>query len=194
MGSDCRGYWSSVSILHFSNCATVMLKRCGQMTVYLCMEVVAALSTKTCPCCRRALPRDAFHTSCKNKDGLQSYCKSCSKIRTRDRSKTPARREWHRRWQYADKYGLTIEQYDQLLVAQNNSCTVCDVSESGRMNRYFCVDHDHTTGYVRGLLCHRCNAFRFRTEAVILRFADYLRSPPAYNVIGKVRAKKYETS
>lgn len=60
------------------------------------------------------------------------------------------------RWLLRSKYGLSTEDYEALLVAQDGKCAICrDECETGRR---LCVDHDHETGRVRGLLCVRCNA------------------------------------
>lgn len=53
------------------------------------------------------------------------------------------------------KYGLTLEQYNFMLEAQNNSCAIC--KEDKKTIRDWHVDHCHTTGKVRGILCHHCN-------------------------------------
>jgi Recombination endonuclease VII len=52
----------------------------------------------------------------------------------------------------ARAYGLTLEQYDALVVAHDGSCAIC-----GRQPEQLVVDHDHATGAVRGMLCHQCN-------------------------------------
>ena len=58
-------------------------------------------------------------------------------------------------------YKITREQYDAMVVHQNNACAVCLLPEShvyrGKIKR-LAVDHCHATGRVRGLLCHDCNA------------------------------------
>jgi CRISPR/Cas system-associated protein Cas10 (large subunit of type III CRISPR-Cas system) len=53
-----------------------------------------------------------------------------------------------------NNYGITLEYYNELLVKQNNKCAICGNEQDGKALN---VDHDHTTGKVRGLLCSTCN-------------------------------------
>jgi hypothetical protein len=50
--------------------------------------------------------------------------------------------------------GVTIADYDRMLEAQHGVCAICG---NPPKTRRLDVDHDHKTGRVRGLLCHRCN-------------------------------------
>jgi hypothetical protein len=52
------------------------------------------------------------------------------------------------------KYGITGEEYNELLERQDGCCAICH-GKNG--NRRLAVDHDHNTGEVRGLLCTLCN-------------------------------------
>jgi len=52
------------------------------------------------------------------------------------------------------RLGLSLEDYDALLVAQGGGCAICGTTPKSRRLH---VDHDHKTGKVRGLLCMRCN-------------------------------------
>ena len=54
-------------------------------------------------------------------------------------------------------YGISIEHYEQLLENQGGVCAVCGTSNWGGAYGKPHVDHDHTTGVVRGILCVRCN-------------------------------------
>lgn len=54
------------------------------------------------------------------------------------------------------KYNLTPEQHAAMLSAQNGVCAICKTAPSGVKN-FPMVDHCHTTGMVRGLLCSNCN-------------------------------------
>ena len=55
----------------------------------------------------------------------------------------------------AYKYGLSVDDMRALLVSQQQSCAVCAALFSDTLKP--CVDHNHETGAVRGLLCHACN-------------------------------------
>jgi hypothetical protein len=54
----------------------------------------------------------------------------------------------------AKQLGVTDEAYEALLAAQGGGCAICGAKPKTRRLH---VDHDHKTGKVRGLLCHRCN-------------------------------------
>jgi hypothetical protein len=54
----------------------------------------------------------------------------------------------------AKQLGVTTEQYEAMLRAQGGGCAICG---NPPKTRRLDVDHDHKTGQVRGLLCHRCN-------------------------------------
>lgn len=50
-------------------------------------------------------------------------------------------------------YGITLDQYNQMLKDQNNCCYIC----KKQFNKKPCIDHNHKTGKVRKLLCYGCN-------------------------------------
>jgi hypothetical protein len=54
-------------------------------------------------------------------------------------------------------YGLSIEQYDQLIKDQDGKCRIC-LRHVSNFRQRLNVDHDHITGKIRGLLCGPCNA------------------------------------
>jgi hypothetical protein len=74
-----------------------------------------------------------------------------ARYRVRKRSVSPA---YFRDRQLQLKYGITFEQMQQMLVAQDYKCRVCEASIDEVTGH---VDHDHQTNVVRGLLCVRCN-------------------------------------
>jgi hypothetical protein len=53
------------------------------------------------------------------------------------------------------RFGITTEQYQEMLASQNGVCAICHKLNSN--GRRLAVDHNHATGEVRGLLCDRCN-------------------------------------
>jgi hypothetical protein len=54
------------------------------------------------------------------------------------------------------QYGITLAQYDDMLEQQDYKCAICG-NEDEVEGRKLAVDHCHTTGTVRGLLCGKCN-------------------------------------
>ena len=54
------------------------------------------------------------------------------------------------------KFGITPEDYDRRLSQQRGGCAVC--GRAPKTGKSLHIDHDHETGYVRGLLCFKCNA------------------------------------
>lgn len=61
-----------------------------------------------------------------------------------------------RRAELKKKYGITLEQYDEMFVKQGGLCAVC-LEPQVDFSLRFAVDHSHKTGKVRGLLCGNCN-------------------------------------
>lgn len=56
-----------------------------------------------------------------------------------------------------NKYGLSLDDYDKLLIKQNGVCAICKHKETKKGIDFLPVDHNHKTGKVRGLLCNACN-------------------------------------
>jgi hypothetical protein len=62
-----------------------------------------------------------------------------------------------RRHHVKSTYGITVEQYDELLHKQNGRCAICNTDKPDGPGKCFVVDHDHKRKSVRGLLCCKCN-------------------------------------
>lgn len=62
----------------------------------------------------------------------------------------------YNRQQNLKPYDMTVKHYEDLLSAQSGNCAIC-LGENHLPNIVLFVDHNHTTGQVRGLLCARCN-------------------------------------
>lgn len=69
--------------------------------------------------------------------------------------KDPEKSKIKLRAQHLKRFGLTINEYERLLVLQNGVCAIC--KQQCRTGRRLAVDHEHGTGIVRGLLCGNCN-------------------------------------
>lgn len=90
-----------------------------------------------------------------------TVCGICPKCQQRQsskkfRSENPGRYSGKmREWRLKFYYGLSLEQYDELLEKQQHKCAICGTLDN--RGHPLCVDHNHSNGMVRGLLCHRCN-------------------------------------
>ncbi len=77
------------------------------------------------------------------------------------------------------KYGITLEQWEELFTAQGQRCAICQRDHPGRTSGW-ALDHNHDTGEIRGILCHRCNValgFVEENPAVLFALEMYLRAP-----------------
>lgn len=127
---------------------------------------------KTCNKCKETKHLTEFFKDKGLKDGHASICKSC---------KTAATYEWRKKnpklynagakkWrdanpdkQHANEikrlYGLAIEDYNKMLMAQRMKCAICDTKHDPAKKRgRLYVDHDHKTGKIRSLLCAAHNS------------------------------------
>ena len=140
---------------------------------------------KKCVKCGVVQPLDSFYKAKGMRDGYRGDCKAC--FRARAKARYPQVREANiaraRKWREDNlerfqanqrrmrstpeaklraraghlkrKFGMTIEQYDAMLAAQGGGCFIC--GRPPREDISLHVDHDHSTGRVRGILCFCCN-------------------------------------
>jgi hypothetical protein len=141
------------------------------------------MKTKTCTVCKQPKPLSAFSPLHRGKDGCQPKCKECRNRQTRQyfadhkqdvllQQRLYRARMGHRRRLF---YGLTTLQFDAMTLKQGGKCAIC---QRGPTHKSLCVDHNHKTGKVRGLLCHRCNLALGAFDddpAVLLRVISYLK-------------------
>lgn len=89
--------------------------------------------------------------------GYKSHCKACVLVKSKKYYATPEGRKYSQEKQWRDKgIDMDVDRYEVLLKAQDGVCAICKVA-SNRNGSRLCVDHDHKTGNIRGLLCHYCN-------------------------------------
>ena len=165
---------------------------------------------KVCLKCHLELPVSKFPVVDKASGRRRAHCNDCESARVRayyaanseyrvraransvKQAKTnPARRAaYGRKTMLKTKYGLTPEQFGQLLAAQGGKCALCGTSQHGRkqgsghkwLEESWPVDHDHQAGHVRGLLCHPCNVQLGGYEVLLekvgeAKLLDYLTRP-----------------
>lgn len=94
-----------------------------------------SVDSKVCKRCGLTMPSTNFSRNRYAADGLAYMCRECDKLNKKARF-----------------YGLSTDMYMSMLASQEDKCKIC----GEHMNEPH-VDHSHTTGKVRGLLCTRCN-------------------------------------
>lgn len=63
-----------------------------------------------------------------------------------------------RRRRMKSKYGLEWDDYQKMLLSQTGLCKICKSPQNNSRADVLHIDHDHKTGKIRGLLCHKCNS------------------------------------
>lgn len=123
---------------------------------------------KLCPNCKAVKEDKEFHTRSDRSGQLQSSCKLCAHKRSRKWAVEHYSRRLEIQRKSAEKlrfsgrdkredarlkrdFGITLEFFDEMLLAQGGQCAICQKESK------LCVDHNHETGKVRGLLCAGCN-------------------------------------
>jgi hypothetical protein len=163
---------------------------------------------KNCRSCGETKSTLEFYRHKKYKDGLKTVCKECENKDHRARyavrkaageKHIKNRQETNRAGHLKRTYGITPEQYNELLEKQNHRCAICDRHES-EFNRKLAVDHAHTSsehipeGMVRGLLCWNCNRRIIGEETnsnLFAKAADYLRQHTGWKVPdNKIKPKR----
>lgn len=111
-----------------------------------------------CSKCKTEKDGTSFPKNKARKNGLNAHCRACVKIYSdaHKASRGVAIKIRNKRNSLIRKYGITFETYMEMLEGQDFLCSICRTRPSDK--NWFCVDHDHKTGKIRGILCMKCNA------------------------------------
>lgn len=140
-----------------------------------------------CEACGKEL---VYYRKDPNSSRKTRFHNECRPVYGRPKSETSYTPEESKRrnrsGQLLARYGVTADEWDEVLAFQNGVCAVCGAipPPSGR-NLH--SDHDHATGEFRGILCWLCNNVMLRrgvTPERLRAAADYLEKPPALQVVG----------
>jgi len=143
---------------------------------------------KRCPSCKNWFPvsLEFWNKATGKRHDIGAWCKTCSTTKTMKSRKKHIEhykeyqkdKYWQRRnWQLKHRFGITIEDFEEMLVAQHFRCAICGKHQKDYPQN-FDVDHNHKTGHVRGLLCRYCNRMLLRTfrdnKQIAIGLRDYM--------------------
>lgn len=113
-----------------------------------------------CKNCQQRKPPELFKLyHVKGMVYRRNWCIECWNQRKREKAREYNRTEHGARKQLNNnlsRYGITVEEYEELLALQNYKCAICERLHTS-LKRRLHVDHCHKTGVIRGLLCQYCN-------------------------------------
>lgn len=108
---------------------------------------------RDCTLCGEWKTFEQFHKHGRGLMGRHSQCKAChNRMKRERRAQRPLAPEAKRAQLLKARYGLTTDDFDAMFASQDGRCAIC-LKVPARP----CVDHNHETGQVRGILCHFCN-------------------------------------
>lgn len=121
---------------------------------------------KKCSRCKKDKDLNLFNKNSSRKDGKQHMCKSCESEYGQENIKRIKNRRRER------IYGISPEEYENILLKQNGKCAICK-SDKSEFHNGLHIDHNHNTGKIRGLLCLKCNSAigKFKDSIEILQEA-----------------------
>ena len=127
------------------------------------------VDTKKCAACDLVKPVSEYYTVTGHPDRYRPYCKACHKAKRRANYEANGGVDAVYEQVLQREYGITLADYNAQLRRQAHRCAVCRRPETTKSKRTgkprrLAVDHDHVTGRLRGLLCHRCNILVWALE------------------------------
>jgi hypothetical protein len=92
-------------------------------------------------------------------------CKACLATAQREYRRKRPKDYWKnkdRKYTLKKRYGVCIDEYEKKIIELGNRCEICNDDPSldetkSKNHKMLHVDHDHSTGKVRGLICNGCN-------------------------------------
>lgn len=157
----CRACEKSKNVLEFHKKQEYPDKRyprckdCVKNKIYLPEKTCIINNQKECSKCKDTKDISCFDKRVNRKSGIQSMCRTCRA--SYPKNACPKR---IRNYDLLKSYGISTEDFEKLLTTQNNCCGICGINQDSlktNKKKYLCVDHCHTTGKIRGLLCDKCN-------------------------------------
>jgi hypothetical protein len=117
---------------------------------------------KECTTCFLLKDINLFSRSINSPSGRRAACKTCQSQYNKkwmEYGDNRKRKYENAKWQAKlFKYNMTQNDYNSMLLNQDNKCKICDLQSSSNLHGHLYVDHCHSSNKVRGLLCKSCNS------------------------------------
>jgi hypothetical protein len=111
---------------------------------------------KECSICKEIKTFDDFPKRSNRTSGRQPYCKKCHNEKTRNNYCSNRMKDYDLK----KNYGIDLNEYEIMFSKQNGCCAICEThitKINSKHKKHLCVDHNHETKQIRGLLCDKCN-------------------------------------
>lgn len=148
---------------------------------------------KSCRDCRETKEQEEFIRNKIFASGYDTLCKACNRKRVKAwRKNNPEKRavqqqregkqDYNRAKHLRVTYGISLEEYNQKFIEQQGCCAICNKHQT-LFKKNLSVDHCHTTGVVRDLLCNSCNTmigFAEECPDILANAIKYLKKHTGY--------------
>lgn len=169
------------------------------------------MKTRLCTKCGQTKPLDSQHFTKDKHDptGFTYRCKHCrnetsrewneknkEKVKESNLKNREKRKQFYsspegiissRKAHLKKTYGITLDEFNQMLKKQKGKCAICGGTETRDKHKVMAVDHDHKTGKIRQLLCFKCNSAlgNFNDDSKLLKKAlKYLKKHESNHIDG----------
>jgi hypothetical protein len=136
------------------------------------------VTERACSTCKVVKPLGEFHRQKTGTYGRQSRCKPCASKATKDsrkkggetrlakrritdrvRYQDPVRRRQKLNWEFKRRYGITLDEFEEIVAEQDGLCAICKREPVGEGNHgTLFQDHCHDLDLLRGAVCGPCNS------------------------------------
>jgi hypothetical protein len=133
---------------------------------------------KECPRCSKEKPTSDFYKFYDKWAGKSYYSSRCKPCHLEYKKSNPNTKRNRKAEKLKLRYGLTYAEWEQMRETEDYKCMACGITEQ-ELGRTLDVDHCHTNGKARGILCNKCNTalgHAYDNPDILRALADYVET------------------